>query len=426
MIDFINATEASRILKEAIEKNIFQPESDTAAVFYNYDYLSKKLNQISSAFTVNSSHYIAIKANPLVEILNYVNNNGFGLEAASEGEIALAMEAGALPGQIIFDSPAKTQKEIALALKKGIQINADSLDELERINKIIAKTSGNKSIGLRINPQVGQGNIAATSLAAEYSKFGVPLKTNRKKIIAAFREYEWLNGLHYHIGSQGCEMQLLVEGLKTTLELIADIEQQTGRELEFLDIGGGLPVSYHHDQKAPGMQEYGKKVNALLRRFKKEHLHLITEFGRFAHANSGFIISKVEYVKDDPSGNTIITHVGADMLVRESLNQGQWYHEYALLDANGTPKTNDEEKVYQIGGPLCFSGDMPARDVRLPQAAPGDYLIIHDTGGYTFGMWSRYLSRPFPKIIAYAKSSKHMSVVRKRESIKDIIDFWSK
>ncbi len=426
MSDFINATEASRILKDAIKKDIFQPESDTAAVFYNYDYLSKKLRQIASAFPINSSHYIAIKANPLVEILKYIKNNGFGLEAASEGEIALAMDAEALPGQTIFDSPAKTEKEIALALKKGIQINADSLDELERINKIVAKTSGNKSIGLRINPQVGQGNIAATSLAAEYSKFGVPLKTNRKKIIAAFREYEWLNGLHYHIGSQGCEMQLLVEGLKTTLELIQEIEQETGRELDFLDIGGGLPVSYHHDQQAPGMQEYGEKVKALLRRYKKENLHLITEFGRFAHANSGFIISKVEYVKDDPSGNTIITHVGADMLVRESLNQGQWYHEYALLDANGEPKTSIKKEIYQIGGPLCFSGDMPARDVQLPQASPGDYLVIHDTGGYTFGMWSRYLSRPVPKIIVYAESSKHISIVRKRESIEEIINFWSK
>ncbi len=426
MNEFITINEAGRIFKKAVKEGIFLPGTDTAAVFYNLDQLSKKLETITAAFPENSSHYIAIKANPLVEILRYIKNNNFGLEAASEGEIALAKAAGASPGQILFDSPAKTIQEIEAATKEGIHINADSLDELARMDTFLHKATANCSAGLRINPQVGQGNIAATSLAAEYSKFGVPLKSKRKDIIAAFMKYPWLNGLHYHIGSQGCEMQLLVEGLNITLELIQDIEEQTSRKLHFLDIGGGLPVSYHHNQQAPNMIEYGNEVKKLLHRHKKEYLHLLTEFGRFAHANSGFIVSKVEYVKEDPSGNTIITHVGADMLVRESLNQGQWYHEYALLDADGNPRERTKEKTYQIGGPLCFSGDMPARDVRLPEAKPGDYLIIHDTGGYTFGMWSRYLSRPFPKIISYSESSKLLSITRKRESIEEIINFWAK
>lgn len=229
-----------------------------------------------------------------------------------------------------------------------------------------------------------------------------------------------------HIGSQGCEMQLLLKGIEKGLQIIKEINntlKSENRKVEFFDIGGGLPVSYHHNQHPPDIKIYGQEIKSLLKKYNLENLRLITEFGRYLHVNSGYILTKVEYAKHYPNDNTLIVHAGADLLLRECLNPGQWYHEISLLNKDGNHKKSKTLKEYQIAGPLCFANDIVARDVKIPEACEGDYLVIHDTGGYTFGMWSKYVSRMFPKIIG--KESNHYFVIKERETVKDIVRFWS-
>jgi len=295
--------------------------------------------------------------------------------------------------------------------------------ELERIHELQDRIKPMSRIGLRINPQVGYGTIAATSVGGEYSKFGIPLKEYLSEIIEAFLKYNWLLGIHMHIGSQGCSMQMLLNGFECGLQLITDIQAKTGSKIRFFDIGGGLPVSYHHDQNPPDIYEYGIKIQELLKKYQLEDLQLITEFGRYLHANSGFIISKVEYVKQYLDSNTLIIHAGADLFLRECLNPGQWFHEFTLLDKNGKIKVSNNKFKYHIAGPLCFAGDIVARDIELPKADEGDYLVIHDTGAYTFGMWSKYVSRMFPKVIGI--TGKSFEIIRNRETLEDIYKFWS-
>jgi diaminopimelate decarboxylase len=395
-----------------------QPLFFMILIFYQ-----KELIHLKKLFQKSTLHTSAIKANPLVKVLEKIKILDIGVEAASEGELFIAEKTGFIPSKIVFDSPAKTRDELKLALSRNIQINADSIMELDRIAELKNTINSASRIGLRINPQVGYGTIAATSVAGDYSKFGVPIKEFRNEIIESFVHYNWLSGLHIHIGSQGCSMQLLLNGFEESLKLITDIQNITKKKVSFLDIGGGLPVSYLHNQNPPDIQEYGKKIKELLVHYKLEHLQLITEFGRYLHANSGYTISKIEYVKHYKQSNTLIIHAGADLFLRESLNPGQWPHEFSLLDKNGNIKTGGKKINYHIAGPLCFAGDIIARDIELPEASEGDYVVIHDTGAYTFGMWSKYVSRMFPKVIL--KTGKTFEIIRNREKPEDIYSFWS-
>ncbi|OFX44547.1 MAG: hypothetical protein A2X13_01130 [Bacteroidetes bacterium GWC2_33_15] len=398
-------------------------ENDTTVIFYDFNQLANRITTLKAAFPDNTMHTVAIKANPLIKVLQEIQKKGLGVEAASEGELFIAQKTGFNSKQIVFDSPAKTKNEILYAIENGIHINADSTMELERIADMEKKINPAGKIGLRINPQVGYGTIEATSVAGEYSKFGIPVKSHRKEIIESFLKYKWLSGIHIHIGSQGCSMKMLLDGFEEILKLSVDIHQQTKNKIQFIDIGGGIPVSYHHDQNPPDIAEYGSEIQSLLNKYQLENLQLITEFGRYLHANSGFTISRVEYVKHYIEKNTLIIHAGADLFLRECLNPGQWFHEFTLLDKNGKIKHSDNKLKYHIAGPLCFAGDIVARDVELPRAEEGDYLVIHDTGAYTFGMWSKYVSRLFPKIIGITGNS--YKVIRKRETSDEIYKYWT-
>jgi len=115
-------------------------------------------------------------------------------------------------------------------------------------------------------------------------------------------------------------------------------------------------------------------------------------------------------------------HTGADLFVRECLNPRDWQHEYSVLDKTGKLKSGRSENPWNLAGPLCFSGDILAKNVPLPEIEEGDYIIIHDTGGYTFSMWSRYNSRFAPRILGYRDGD--FEILRERENMDQIISFW--
>lgn len=422
-MQFIKASEISKNFIDCNQLGLIEKDLDTTIIFYDFDFFSSRVDLLKKAFPDNTLHTIAIKANPLVKILERIQKIHLGVEVASEGELFLAEKTGFYHSQIVFDSPAKTNNELFYALSRNIHINADSFMELDRISQINQNIHSSSRIGLRINPQVGYGTIASTSVAGDYSKFGIPLKEYRNEIIESYHKYPWLTGIHIHIGSQGCSMQLLLSGFEEILKLIIDIQNKTSKSIEFFDIGGGLPVSYDHQNTPPDIVEYGSSIKKLLKKYNLEQLQLITEFGRYLHANSGYTLSKIEYAKHYKESNTLIIHAGADLFLRECLNPGQWPHEFTLFDNAGNIKLGNHKISYHIAGPLCFAGDIVARNIELPKADENDYLIIHDTGGYTSAMWSTYVSRMFPKVIM--KISNTFEIIRNREKPEEIYNFWS-
>lgn len=402
---------------------------DTAIIFQDLSLLEERIAELTRLFPATTLHAIAIKANPLLKILRKINELGVGLEAATLPELHLAARAGFSPAKIVFDSPAKTTQELAFALDMGVHINADSLSDLDRIGKILKDAPPKGTIGVRINPQVGTGKIISTSTAGNYSKFGIPIKEYHQELIERFIANSWLRGVHIHIGSQGISLEQLIRGIGTIMDFVHEVngclqKKNIQRRIDLLDIGGGLPVSYHRDQALLPMAQYQTEILKHYPELFGPDFRLITEFGRYIHTNAGWTVSRVENVKKDREIDTVMIHVGADLFLRECYNPDDWKHEITVLDSNGHLKSGPSENKYMIAGPLCFAGDLIAREILLPKVETGDYIVIHDTGAYTLGMWSRYNSRQIPKVVGYYQDGQKIEVLKERESIDQILAFW--
>ena len=453
----LNDGSIGKALRSALLQGMIRGE-DTAVIFYNLSFLKTRIRNLSSCFPPGTLHALAIKANPLARIMEFVKNTApnIGVEAASIGEVTLALKTGYRPEQVVYDSPVKTGTDLEFALKHGVHINIDNLDELERVKKLLESTTLTGSIGLRINPQIGVGTILESSVAGEYSKFGVPVNFKRDELQKAFTTIPWLTGVHLHVGSQGCSINMLTDGIGILYDFINQVN--TGRlasglpPVSVFDIGGGLPVSYYTGTTPPSMEEYvneickrapglfgeewvecqlksqNSKIKTEIQKSKIESRmttpRLITEFGRWIYTNAGWTVSRVEYVKRDPAINTAMIHVGADLFVRECLNPRDWQHEYSVFDREGRFKTGNDVHPYNLAGPLCFSGDIIAKKLFLPRIEEGDYLVIHDTGGYTFSMWSRYNSRQTPRILGYFNDGERFEILKERESLEELHKFW--
>lgn len=406
-------------------------ESDTAAIFYDLSGLAERTRAISGCFPATALHAIAVKANPLERVLERLALTGVGFEVASLPELQLALRAGTPAARIVFDSPAKTRNELRYALSIGCHINADSLCELDRISSIIGDEciAPTSSIGVRVNPQVGMGRILSTSVAGKYSKFGVCLGEEREALLDRFAAYNWLTGLHVHVGSQGCSMEMLLSGIARVLDFANEADRRLKsdgirRRVEVFDIGGGLPVSYHQDQEPIPVMEYAAAIHGRFPDLFSSRFKLITEFGRYVHANCGWVASRVEYVKRGHEVNTAVIHVGADLFLRKCYRPDDWHHEIFVLDREGHVKKGVDHNPYVIAGPLCFAGDVLASGLQLPVVNEGDFVIIRDAGAYTLGMWSRYNSRQVPKVIGYTKEGGHFEVLREREDVERVLEFW--
>jgi len=415
-----------KTLQKALKQNFISAD-DTACIFYDLTFLEERLNNLIRIFPENTLHAIAVKANPLIAILHFLKEKNFGLEVATLPELYLAQKVNVESGKIVFDSPAKTTAEIEYAIENGVNLNADSFAELERISRVITKYNLHSNIGLRINPQIGIGTIKSTSVAGNYSKFGIPVTENHEKIIAAFQKHHWLNSIHLHIGSQGCSLKQLSGGVKIVYDLAYEINHMTShnhQKIKYFDIGGGLPVDYYKEEPAFTLEDYTDSLKTKCPELFSS-FNLITEFGRYIHANTGWVMSRVEYVKEDRDCKTAMIHVGADLFLRKCYRPDDWHHEIMVFDKNGAYKYGTDDKPYTIAGPLCFAGDMIAQNISLPQVNVGDLIIIQDTGAYTLSMWSRYNSRQIPKVLGYLENGAEFKILRKRERLHSLFEFWS-
>ena len=386
-------------------------EKTSALIVCDLDLMTSRLEELSQAFPLGTLHSIAVKANPLLEVLKTLVQSGAGLEVASAGELALALAAGCRPESIVFDSPAKTEAELVYALELGVRINANSLAELERLHHLLAESPEfpqPPQLGLRLNPAVADASRSSTTMVATpNSKFGLPAEV----VEQALQQYPWLNGLHIHVGSQVATADDLVEAARRMLAIA-----QRHNNVGWLDIGGGLPARYRSDDPGLSPQDYAERLQAELPQLFE--YPLITEVGRALQAGCGWAISRVEYADESKA----ITHLGADFALRECYQPQSWYHEIAVFNSQGRPKSGSLRPV-DIYGPLCFSGDRLAQQRLLPEIAPGDLLLFHDIGAYTLSMWSRYCSRPMPRVVGYQDS--RWVTVRRPETPQNLVDFWS-
>ncbi len=391
-----NIEKCSQILQNKFKENP-KLSGEKSLYFYNVSLLENRLNHLREVFTSNNVlHAAAIKTNNIPEVLSHIVNLGYGLEAASFEEVLLAKTAGCPNEKIIFDSPVKTRKEIQTCDQEypGMYLNANCFAELERL-----KETNNLNIGIRINPLVDIKAPDIFNVSNNRSKFGIPI-SEKKKIIFFALNTNNISGLHVHAGSEIGNIKGHIEAIGVVYDLAKEINHVQKDKIRFIDIGGGFPANTKKG-KQEGLDTFVKELinrcPSIFNDFK-----IMTEYGRFIHTHNSFVVSQVEYVLDHTDPNIILTHVGGDLFVREIYSSHPPFHEISILNEKGQVKEGKQQE-YDIGGPLCFTGDFLKKNISLPKVEEKDLVIIADTGSNSISMWSGHCSREKIKVIIFSE-----------------------
>ncbi|RDD90011.1 diaminopimelate decarboxylase [Streptomyces parvulus] len=372
-------------------------------------------------------HAFAVKATPLVPVLRLLHEEGIGVEVASPGELALARAAGVPAERTVLDSPAKTPAELREALELGIAVNADNPQELERLDALVKALPDTASpLGIRVNPQVGGGSIEALSTATATSKFGVALRDEgaREWVVRAYLDRPWLTRLHTHTGSQGIPLTLMAEGVAEAYALAEEINERAGRrQVDTLDIGGGLPVNFASDEESPTYAEYARVLRETVPGLFDGRYGLVTEFGRSLLAKHGTVVARVEYAKSAGGRPVAVTHAGVQVATRTVYAPGAWPLRIAAYDGKGMAKEGPDV-VQDVAGPACFAGDLLAVGRAMPLLEQGDYAAALDTGAYYFAHHYAYNSLARPGVYGFVSDGDggvSFATVREAQRVEEIV-----
>lgn len=348
----------------------------------------------------------AMKANSNLAILNLFAALGSGFDIVSGGELLRVIAAGGDPAKVVFSGVGKSSTEICQALEAGILcFNVESAGELERIREIAAETGKIAPVSFRVNPDVDAKTHPYISTGLKENKFGVPHSEAIELYLrAAASPHLRVVGIDCHIGSQLTEIPPFVEALDRLLELVDQLEAR-GIKLHHLDLGGGLGIRYR-DEQPPPAAEY---LNALLERLgsRAQRYKILFEPGRALVGNAGVLITRVEYLKHNAGRDFAVVDAAMNDLMRPALYEA-WHDIVPLCPRPG------QERLYDVVGPVCESGDFlgKARPLSLAQ---DDLLAILSAGAYGMSMSSNYNTRPRAAEIMVDGNAVHL--IRSRESI---------
>jgi len=396
---------------DAVPLSRIAKELGTPCYVYSYGTLIRHFRAFDSAFQ-DVPHIVAfaMKANSNLAILRLMAREGGGADIVSGGELYRALKAGIPANKMVFAGVGKNRQEIRQALDADVlMFNVESSAELRAIDDVAAEMKRKARVALRINPDIDPKTHPYISTGLKKSKFGISAERALEefKLAASLRHIDVV-GVHAHIGSQLTEVRPFVDSLKKVLGLI-DILKTHGANIRYLNIGGGLGITYS-DETPPLPRELAKAISPLLRDLK---CVMIMEPGRVIVGNAGVLLTRVLYTKDGEAKKFVIVDAAMNDLIRPSLYGA--YHDIKPVREMPSSKTETVDVV----GPVCESGDFLAKDRAMPEAQPGDLLAVMSAGAYGFVMSSNYNSRPrIPEVLV---KDGDIHVIRDREDYADLV-----
>jgi diaminopimelate decarboxylase len=378
-----------------------------------YCYSYKKLKDNISNFKNNFKSFsplicFAIKSNTNVNLIREIRKLGLGADVVSMGELMMALKAGIEPKKIVFSGVGKTAAEIDFAInKKILLINAESKSEIIEIERIAKNKKTTVDIGIRVYPTTDAKTLNQISTGKKENKFGVDEKVffelvNYTKISKNIK----LKCLSVHIGSQILDHK----PYEKMLNVINKIIKKSNHSFEFIDLGGGMGISYEKTNKKLNYQKYNIAINKFLKVHKSK---IIFEPGRSIVGNIGSLISQVIYIKENEKKDFIILDVAMNDLMRPAL-YGAKHKTLPVTKINQVSK-----KIYEFVGPICESTDKFTTLKKFQKLKEKDLIIMCDTGAYGMSLSSNYNLRPKAAEVLI-KGSK-FNVIKKRQKLKELI-----
>ncbi|PWZ04212.1 putative diaminopimelate decarboxylase, chloroplastic [Zea mays] len=326
----------------------------------------------------------AVKANNNLPVLPVLRELGCGAVLVSGNELRLALQAGFDPARCIFNGNGKTLEDLKLAAESGVFVNVDSEFDLENIVRAARATGKKVPVLLRINPDVDPQVHPYVATGNKTSKFGI---RNEKlqwflDSIKSYPNEIKLVGVHCHLGSTITKVDIFRDAAVLMVNYVDEIRAQ-GFKLEYLNIGGGLGIDYHHtDAVLPTPMDLINTVRELV---LSQDLTLIIEPGRSLIANTCCFVNRVTGVKSNGTKNFIVVDGSMAELIRPSL-----YGAYQHIELVSPPTPGAEVATFDIVGPVCESADFLGKDRELPTPDEGAGLVVHDAGAYCMSMASTY------------------------------------
>ena len=376
---------------------------------YSYERLKTNIINFKTYFkSFNPLVCFAIKANPNLQLLKEIKKLGCGADVVSIGELMKALKAGISAKKIVFSGVGKTSKEIDYAIEKKILlINAESKSEILEIEKIAKAKKTVVDIGIRLNPNTDAKTLSQISTGKKENKFGVTEKDFYRLVtLVKNSKYIDLKCLSVHIGSQ----ILNHKPYKKMLDVVNRIIKKSHYNFDFIDLGGGMGISYDKKSKKLNYKEYNTAINKFL---KKNNSKIIFEPGRSIVGNIGVLISRVIYIKETKSKNFIILDAAMNDLMRPALYGAK----HRIIPVIKTKQIS--QKTYEFVGPICESTDKFSSLKKFQVLKEKDLIIICDVGAYGMSLSSNYNLRPKPSEVFITGSK--TNVIKKRQKLSDLI-----
>ena len=381
----------------------------TPAYCYSYSKLKENINNFKENFKSFSPLIcFSVKSNTNSNLIKEIKKFGLGADVVSKGELMMALKAGINPGKIVFSGVGKTSEEINFAIEKKILlINAESKSEIQEINKIAKRKNKIVQIGIRLNPNTDAKTLKQISTGKSENKFGVNSKAFYELVNYCKKSKNIdLQCLSVHIGSQILDHKPYEKMLKAVSAIIS----KTNFKFKFVDLGGGMGISYNDKIKK---LDY-KKYNFAIKNFLKKHdTKIIFEPGRSIIGNTGTLVSRIIYIKDGVGKKFIILDAAMNDLMRPALYGAV----HKILPAK---KSNSISKnIYEFVGPICESTDKFVTLKKYQKLKEKDLLAICDVGAYGMSLSSNYNLRP--KAVELLINGRKIKKIKNRQKHIDLI-----
>jgi len=370
--------------------------------------LRENIRAYRSAFP-DADLYFAMKANGNLAILRIAVQEGMGADVFSSGEIFVARMAGFPREKILYNGNSKSEKDHEMALQARVRMSVDSREELEVLARRAQALDREAEILFRVNPDVSPKTHPKIATGLRSSKFGIPAD----QVAVTYKRAGDLPGvlpvgLHCHIGSQILDTSPFAEAANKMMD-IAEAVVKVGGKIKMIDLGGGLGIQYNPDAPAPSPADLAAAILPIFRDRCQEigiSPRLILEPGRSIVADTTVMLAGVNVIKR-AHVNFAAVDVGFNALARPMIYDS--YHHVVVANKADQPA----KETYTVVGPICETGDVLAKDRRLPALERGDVLAFLDAGAYGFSMASQYNGQPRPAEVLV--SGDRVEVTRRAE-----------
>ncbi|MCX7914108.1 MAG: type III PLP-dependent enzyme [Thermodesulfovibrionales bacterium] len=346
-------------------------------LFIDKDVIREKVSLIGKNI-LNSKVFYAVKANPDIEVLKFLNELGIGFEIASEGELRILSSLGVEPSRIITSNPVKTLKFLYEAALYGIKYYAfDSKPEVDKIVRYAPKSK--VYVRLSVSNEGSEWPLSR--------KFGVEIEDALELLQYSKEKGLEPVGITFHVGSQCNNVYNWNSALDKAKELF-DMAKDRGIELSLLNLGGGYPIRY--TKQVLQIDAIERKINTVLQQKFSKDIEIFIEPGRAVVGDAGIFVATVVGKAKRDNENWLYIDIGVFNGLMESV--GGIKYKYVVGSRN-------EPKRWTIAGPSCDSFDVIDRDVELPEPEIGNLILILSVGAYTISYASEFNGFSIPKIV---------------------------